>query len=146
MAEDANYNRSIRPKIRLAVLIIVVAVISYIIGASVHPDLATSLDKMVSSNPKNNSSLPTNNGNYGVNINYGGFNTVGNILAVNKKGLVMQTSKGNAFGVTIDKNTVYINPSGRKIYLSSLKKGNIVSVVTKLDAGGQFVALRIIQE
>lgn len=85
-------------------------------------------------------------GGYGPNVNFGSFTVVGTVESVGATGIVIQTSGGNLLHILINKHSNVVMPSGKKLVLSQLEKGDFVSIVARVDNGGGFIALRIIQE
>jgi hypothetical protein len=96
--------------------------------------------------PSADRATPKTSSTYGPNVNFGSFTLVGTVETATNNGVVVQTAGGNVMSILFDQSSVIVNPSGKKLTATTLEKGNTVSIIARVNVGGQFVALRVIQE
>lgn len=129
----------------LVALLITDTLVSFHMGTQ-HGNEASTIKTLANQNVAVKHTPAKASSTYGPNVNFGSFSLVGTVEAVTESGLVVQTSGGNTISIAVDQTSVMANPSGKKLTLRMLTQHDTVSIVARLNAGGQFVALRIIEE
>ncbi len=129
----------------LLLIVIFDALVSFRAGKQSN-SAVNAIKTTVSHEMRTNNASPKDGRTYGPNVNFGSFTLAGTVVATTNNGVIMQTTDGNVMGILYDQHTVIVNPSGKNITESNIVKNNVISVVSRVNSGGQFIALRVIQE